>query len=1127
MPLDRRRVRALFEAALELPDPAERAGFLERACGGDDALRTRVEELLAVYERPASDAESSIVETPADEQGTDADPDPNRTTARPVDALMAVAGNVEETVAYRREGEPAAALEGMVIAGRYTIRREIGEGGMGSVYLADQSQPVKRQVALKLIKAGMDSRMVLARFDSERQALAIMDHPNIAKVLDAGTTENGRPFFVMELVKGTPLTQYCDEHRMGLPERLALFRQICSAVQHAHQKGIIHRDLKPTNILVETHDDQGVPKVIDFGLAKATGGLRLSDHSLHSAFGTVAGTPLYMAPEQATFNAIDIDTRADIYALGVILYELLTGSTPIRQDEFRRAALDEMLRVIREVDPPTPSSRISSSDTLPSVAATRQVEPARLGRFVRGDLDWIVMKALAKERQRRYESPLALAHDIERFLNHEPVSAGPPSATYRLKKFVRRNQLTVSAAAFILLALVVGFVVATVGLVEANRQRRIADGRLVEVRKRLAQRDKANEILLSVFKDLNPRDERQKKKPLDAILGERLDAAAAQLEGEAITDPVGVARMQSALGESQIGLGHYSQARELFAKAHDAYKTHLGADHKDTLATINNVALSYYYGGQYEKALPLLKETLAARRAKSGPDDSDTLEVMGNMGGCYRALGRLDLAIPLFEEVVPMMTVILGRDHPSTLGIMNVLALSYQDTAQYQLAIPLFEETLELRARELGADHPATLTTMNNLAIALQNTGQLNKSLPLFEKTLELTKAKLGPDHPETLNSASNLADAYRAGGNYPKAIALLEDTIPRMKAQLGRDHPETLVAMGNLGRAYRFGGQAERAVALHEESLALMKVKLGPNHPQTLTNTINLGNAYSDAKRYDDALRISQEAFALSKAKLGADHPSTLIVMGNVARGYLNLGKVDQAVSLLEQTVARMKATIGADHPTTLTNVANLADAYRAARKLDRALPLYEQAFTLQRAKLGPNHPATLSSMASLAMAEKESGKLDAAATRMLALAELAKAQGGDESPRRLGAMAALGEIQLLRKAWTDAESILREVLAIREKIEPNAWTTFNARSMLGAALLGQEQYDAAEPLLKSGFQGLKDHATDIPPQGRTFLGQAVDRLIALAEATNKPDDAARWRAEKAKLTAEAPEKK
>jgi len=381
MPPDPRRVKALFNAALDLPDPADRAAFLHRECGDDPALRDRLGLLLAAHDQPAEALEGPLVGSPGETVGLAGDePGPTLAeTGRPVggDAPAATA-----TADFRAE-DPGSVV-GTVVAGRYKIRQTIGEGGMGSVYLAEQTQPVKRQVALKLIKPGMDSRTVLARFESERQALALMDHPNIARVLDAGSTGNGRPFFVMELVKGVPLTDYCDHHRLDLPARLAIFRQICSAVQHAHQKGIIHRDLKPTNILVESHDGKPVPKVIDFGLAKATSGMQLSEHSLFTAFGSVTGTPLYMAPEQATFNALDVDTRADIYALGVILYELLTGSTPIQRDTMRRAALDEMMRVIREVEPPTPSSRISTSEGLPGLAAARAIEPARLSRLVKG-----------------------------------------------------------------------------------------------------------------------------------------------------------------------------------------------------------------------------------------------------------------------------------------------------------------------------------------------------------------------------------------------------------------------------------------------------------------------------------------------------------------------------------------------------------------------------------------------------------------------------------------------------------------------------------------------------------------------------------------------------------------------
>ena len=661
---------------------------------------------------------------------------------------------------------------------------------MGTVYLAEQTQPVKRKVAIKLIREGMDSRAVLARFESERQALALMDHPNIAKVFDAGTTESGRPFFVMELVKGIPVTNYCDEHRLDLPARLALFRQICSAVQHAHQKGIIHRDLKPTNILVESHDGRPVPKVIDFGLAKATSGLQLSEHSLYTAFGTVAGTPLYMAPEQASFNALDVDTRADIYALGVILYELLTGSTPIQRETFKKAAIDEMLRMIREVEPPTPSSRISTSETLPNVAANRQIEPTRMSRFVRGDLDWIVMKALAKDRQRRYDSAIGLANDIERFTNHEPVSAGPPTAAYRLRKFLRRNRGRVIAASLVLLALVGGIIGTTLGLFEANRQRGIADGRRKEAEKRLVQKDKANEILLSIFRDLDALGSDIESLPLPARLAQRLDVATAELVGDATDDPLGVARMQMALGKAQLGLGYAERAIDLCTKARATFTAHLGPDHPDTLKSMNWLASGYLDAGKLDLAVPLFEETLALMKAKLGPDHPDTLQCMNGLAVCYRRSDRLDLALPLYEETLRLRKAKLGPDHPLTLQTMNNLAVAYQSANRLDLALPLYEETLAIKKVRLGPDHPETLATMGNLGWGYQDAGQLDLALPLLEETLALQKAKLGPDHPDTLATMNNLATSYQDAGKLDLALPLLEETLARTKAQARRRQP-------------------------------------------------------------------------------------------------------------------------------------------------------------------------------------------------------------------------------------------------------------------------------------------------------------------------------------------------
>jgi serine/threonine protein kinase len=371
---------------------------------------------------------------------------------------------------------PTAGHPGVVVAGRYKLLEEIGDGGMGTVWMAEQRDPVKRLVAVKLIKPGMDSRAVLARLEAERQALALMDHPNIAKVLDGGTTEGGRPFFVMELVKGLPLAEYCDARRLPIKDRLNLFVQICSAVQHAHQKAVIHRDLKPSNVLVTEHDGKPVPKVIDFGLAKAlSGATTLTDRTLYTAYGTMVGTPLYMAPEQVGINALDVDTRTDIYALGVMLYELLVGSTPLEKVRFKEETWDEVKRRIREEEPPRPSTRLSSSANLPSLAASRQIEPAKLSRLVRGELDWIVMKALEKDRGRRYETANGFAMDVQRYLAGEPVLAVPPSAGYRLKKFIRRHKGQVAAVSVVMLALVVGFVGTLIGLVEARIQRNAAE----------------------------------------------------------------------------------------------------------------------------------------------------------------------------------------------------------------------------------------------------------------------------------------------------------------------------------------------------------------------------------------------------------------------------------------------------------------------------------------------------------------------------------------------------------------------------------------------------------------------------------------------------------------------------
>ncbi len=430
--------QTIFTEALEKDDPAERAAFLDGACGGDAHLRQRIERLLGQH-----DHASSFLEQPV------------------------LSGDATD---YRQP--PISEQPGSVI-GPYKLLQQIGEGGMGVVFMAEQTEPIQRTVALKIIKPGMDTRQVIARIEAERQALAMMDHPNIAKVFDAGATDSGRPYLVMELVKGTPITKYCDEKQLPLGDRLELFMPVCQAVQHAHQKGIIHRDIKPTNVLVAEYDNHAIPKVIDFGVAKATA-QKLAERTMFTEFGQVIGTVEYMSPEQAKLNQLDIDTRSDIYSLGVLLYELLTGTTPFERKRLQEAAFDEMLRIIREEEPLMPSTKLSSSDTLPSIAANRHTEPSRLSKEVRGELDWIVMKALEKDRNRRYETANGMAYDIRRYLADEPVLARPSTQLYRLRKFAHRNKVGVMVGSAVAMVLVASLAIASIGFVQARHQARIA-----------------------------------------------------------------------------------------------------------------------------------------------------------------------------------------------------------------------------------------------------------------------------------------------------------------------------------------------------------------------------------------------------------------------------------------------------------------------------------------------------------------------------------------------------------------------------------------------------------------------------------------------------------------------------
>jgi serine/threonine protein kinase/tetratricopeptide (TPR) repeat protein len=1069
--------RDLFLQALEITNPAERAAFLDRACAADPSLRVQVDQLLQAHEQ----------------------------AGQFLDPPHPVAGSLEHTAPYVAPSS-AAETAGMVIAGKYKLLEQIGEGGMGSVWAAEQTEPVRRKVAIKLIKPGMDSRQVIARFEAERQALALMDHASIARVLDGGLTEAGRPFFVMDLVKGVPITRYCDDCRLSVPERLALFAQVCQAVQHAHQKGIIHRDLKPSNILVALYDDRPVAKVIDFGLAKAMY-QPLTDQTLHTAHDMVLGTPLYMSPEQAQLNNLDVDTRTDIYALGVVLYELLTGTTPLEHKRFKQAAWEEMRRIIREEEPPRPSARLSSIDTLPSLAACRHTEPARLTKLVRGELDWIAMKALEKDRNRRYETANGFAMDVQRFLAGEPVLAAPPSATYRLRKLTRKYRAALTTAAVIVLLLVAGITASAWQAVRATkaegRARVAAEQALAaqqaearraeseasakqealaaaqgerkaraQAQKRLSQVEKSNEIITSIFTDLDLEDVKKGTEPLEVVLGQRLLKAANDLEGEAVGDPLVVAALQHRLGQSLMHLGLAEQAMSLLTKARGTRTTSLGGDHPDTLKSMNELGVAHLRAGKLDQAQALFEETLKLRRARLGPEHTDTIESMSN------------------------------------------LAVAYVEAHKPDKALPLAEETVKLRKIKSGVEDEETLTSMNNLALLYGDLGKLDQARALFEETLKLRKAKQGLDRRfMTLVTMGNLAGVYKDIGRLDLALPLLEETVRLSRARMGNGHLHTMIYMGLLGIAYQEAGKLDLAVPLLEETVQSMKAKLGAGHPRTIVNMNNLATAYQDAGKLDRALPLLEETLKSSTAKFGSGDPNTIAAMGNLAKCYQAAGKLDRALPLFEETLKTARAKLGPEHNVTLVTMANLATAYRAAGKLERALPLLQEpARSMEKKRFQPGNAVAF--VNSLIICHEELKQFDQAeAWRRKWLAVL-KARAGAESPAYTGALAGLGLNLLKQEKWTDAEAAVRECLTIRQKKEPDVWTTFRTQSMLGQALLRQKKYADAEKHLLSGYEGMQQRAAKIPPNQKSMrLNEALGYIVQLYDATDKKGEADKWR--------------
>lgn len=856
--------------------------------------------------------------------------------------------------------------------GPYKLLEQIGEGGMGVVYLAEQTEPIHRRVALKLIKLGMDTRQVMARFDAEREALALMNHPNVARVFDAGATEQGRPYFVMEYVEGVRLTAHCDRSGLSTEERLKLFMQICHAVQHAHQKGIIHRDLKPSNVLVTIVDDAPSVKVIDFGVAKATR-QRLTEATVFTEQGQLVGTPAYMSPEQADPTGQDIDTRTDIYSLGVILYELLVGALPFDTKDLLEAGFTEIQRVIREVDPRKPSTRLSAlgelrasarADTgqgdstrtevhgsqLDDIAHRRHTEPKTLIRQLRGDLDWIVMKCLEKDRTRRYDTANELALEIQRFLNYEPVLAGPPSATYRLRKFVRRNRGAVTGATIVAAVLILGVIGTTLGFVRA-----------VVAQRNAVQRAEESEAVTQFLSDmLAAVDPSESGK--DVLVREILDKSSKTI-GERFADrPEIEARLRSTIGRSYFELGAYDQAEQHLPVALDMYRRLRGEDHLETIRSMNALAYLYYRQLRLDDALALNECTVAQARNFLGEENTETVRALRLNGALLQQTGRWEGGlVDLKKNTTEQLRRTLGEEHLDTLKSMHNLANLYRDIGRMNEAASLFEETLATHLRVFGEEHPNTLVTMRMFARTRFNLGYTHEAAASQEHILATSRRVLGEEHMQTLWETHFLASFYAELDRFAEARELFSQNLETFRRVFGDQSMQTAWAMDFYAGILVATGPEERRKENAEEALSLVErarpllEKSTPLYPWSWLNTL---------ARALDLTGDPEKAIEAQKKSLGL-MPEVAAwrweYEGRLATYYRSAGRVDDAARLARQRLETLRRLLerGGERPQVLNDYArdlltieapDLRDPAAALSLAERACALAEERGTYGR---------------------------------------------------------------------------------------------------------------------------------------------------------------------------------
>jgi eukaryotic-like serine/threonine-protein kinase len=929
---------------------------------------------------------------------------------------MATGDRQSDGPVAERSPDPGASSAPLSMIGQtigpYRVLDQLGEGGMGAVYLAEQREPVQRKVALKLIKTGMDSKQVLARFEAERQALALMSHANVATVYDAGSTPSGQPYFAMEHVRGLDITAHCDQLDMDFRERIALFLQACEGVLHAHQKGLIHRDLKPGNILVSRAQDQpATVKIIDFGVAKSLSGV-LTGHAAHTRLGSFVGTPAYSSPEQVSGPLVNVDTRTDIYSLGVVLYQLLAGVTPYSEEELNRKTPVELARLLSAERPPSLLARFSSLSVEDEgeIAKHRSLSVERMKVLLGADVSWIVGKCLESDPDDRYPSVLELEKDLRRWLDDKPIEARPASRMYRARKFVRRHRTGVALASLMTLALLITTTAAVIGFVRAEHALRAARAATVEAEKAADFQVKRMESLDPAAMGIGLRSaliaavqkrgaERgwdtaavaQGQTQLDSLiegvnftdltLGQ-LDTysfkpALASIKNEFGDSPLLQARLWQTMAKTMVDLGLREAAVEPQRLALEQNRRLLGVDDPLTLATLRNRGALRMRLGQLDEAAADIHATMIGMRRVLGNDHPETLDTISEMVGVLVAQGKYDEAEALSREALAGRRGVLGNDHPDTLRSISEVSSVLFERGNYKEALAYAQESLEGHRRVLGNTHPETLVAIVRMAGPLWKMHKLSEAEALVREALEGNRRLLGDRHPNTLAMINNLAILLKEAGRLDEAEAYMRQTLDARSMLIGAEHPETLKSLGNLSSVLEQQGRYAEAELLYRQALDGKRRSLGDNHPSTLTSAGSLAGALRDQGKLDEAATLYKKTLAARRKILGNEHRDTLLTSSQLASVLRMEGELNAANALLQEALQALRRTLGDSQPDTLKSISEMGALAEAQGDLKRAETLLREALAGQRQALGDDDMKTLITIDRLSQVLRQRGEL------------------------------------------------------------------------------------------------------------------------------------------------------